>query len=90
MKTQITAPCPTACEAIKKNKKRGTANPCQWKKNAIATKLREIMYPIDPIYIKTFRPNLSIKKTPIKVKTRLTAPIPILLNRAVLSPKPAS
>ena len=30
-----------------------------------------------------YRPNLSIKLTPTKVKTRFVIPIPILLNNAV-------
>ena len=79
-----------ACAAMNKNKNIGTAIPCHPKKNAIATKPKEIIYPIEPIYIKVFLPNLSIKKTPTNVKIKFVKPIPILLKSAVLSPKPAS
>lgn len=79
-----------ACDAMNRNKKIGTASPPQFWKKAIETKLNEMIYPMEPIYINVFLPKRSIKKTPSKVNITFVTPIPILLNKAVLSPRPAS
>ena len=88
--TQITVPWPMACAAMNKNRKIATDIPSQSKKKAQETKVRDIIYPIDPRYINCFLPNLSIRKIPKSVNSKLVTPIPILLNKAVLSPSPAS
>ncbi len=36
------------------------------------------------MYINSLRPNLSIKKTPNRVKIKFTKPMPMLLSKAVL------
>ena len=53
-------------------------------------KLSEIIYPIEPIYISTFLPSLSIKLIPTNVNITLVKPIPILFNSAALWPRPPS
>ena len=45
-------------------------------------KVSDIIYPIEPIYIRTFLPSLSIKLIPINVKITLVRPIPTLFNNA--------
>ena len=53
-------------------------------------KVREIIYPIDPITISIFLPKLSISETPIIVNIKFVIPIPILLKNAEFSPRPPS
>ena len=53
-------------------------------------KLSEIIYPIEPMYISTFLPSLSIKLIPTNVNITLVKPIPILFNSAALWPRPPS
>ena len=64
MKTHITVPCPTACEAIKEKINILVFIPkgLLFILNAII--VREIMYPIEPINISFFLPILSIKIIP--------------------------
>ena len=90
MNTQITAPCPIACAAINRNRKMGTVSPPQFRKKDAATSDKEIIYPMEPMNISFLRPNLSIRNTPKSVKIRLTTPMPILLNNAVLAANPAA
>ena len=53
-------------------------------------KVSEIIYPIEPIIISTFLPNLSISEMPIIVNIKFVKPIPILLRNAEFSPRPPS
>jgi hypothetical protein len=43
MNTQITAPCPMACDAMNRNRKMGTDMPCHPRKKAVATRESEMM-----------------------------------------------
>ena len=90
MYTQIIAPCPIAWDAINKNRKIGSAIPPQFKINERLIKVSEIIYPIEPIYISTLLPNLSIRLIPINVKITLVSPMPMLLSSAALWPSPPS
>ena len=60
-KTQITAPCPMACEAIKSNKKviKNTGLACEEKDQATIERLT--IYPMEPMMSSVLRPILSIR-----------------------------
>src|SRR4026209_2914503 len=63
MNTQMTAPCPTACAAIKRNTNH--VMPACFspeKENAINDK--ETIYPMEPIYINVLLPSRSIRYQP--------------------------
>ena len=75
---------------MKINKKMGIKIPPHWKKKAQATRLSEMMYPKEPIYISCLLPSLSINEIPTNVKIKLVKPMPMLLSNDVLSPNPPS
>ena len=68
----------------------GRILPPQENKKDKKIKVREIMYPIDPIIISTFHPTLSISEIPMIVNIKFVTPIPILLKNAEFSPSPPS
>ncbi len=88
--TQITVPCPMACDAMNKNRKTGTAIPFHPRKKASATSDSDTIYPNEPIYINCRRPKRSINERPNSVNTKFVTPIPTLLNSAALASKPAN
>ena len=88
MNTQMTAPCPTACAAIKRNTNHVMpACVSPEKENAINDK--ETIYPMEPIYINVLLPSRSIRYQPTRVKIKLTIPMPTLERNALLFSKPA-
>ena len=65
-------------------------SPDQSLKKHKETKVKEIIYPIDPIYKSTFLPNLSIKNIPKRVKIKLVIPRPIVPRDPACSSRPAT
>ena len=86
----MTLPCPIAWAAINKKSAMGRIIPPHDNKKDKKMKVSEIIYPIDPIIISTFLPNLSISEMPIIVNIKFVTPIPILLRNAEFSPSPPS
>ena len=72
------------------DKEIGTMSPDQSLKKHKETKVKEIIYPIDPIYKSTFLPNLSIKNIPKRVKIKLVIPRPIVPKDPACSSRPAT
>ena len=90
MKTQMTAPCPTACEAI--NMKTNIGNKellISAPENEKAIRSKDTIYPNEPMYINFFLPILSIRNSPNMVATIFITPIPTVDSKALSALIPA-